>query len=104
MGTASTSSPTEQVGIGIQIKLLFSRDFKPIRNASLSLVIRIVSSGVFGLLFGAIFYGVGNSDYFEFPEVMASFGAISNLLISTMFGVAQAALTSFPQDRAVFLS
>jgi len=101
--TASTSSPTEQVGIGIQIKLLFGREFKKIRRDKLSLVIRIVSSGVFGLLFGAIFYGVGNSDYFEFPEVMASFGAISNLLISTMFGVAQAALTSFPQDRAVFL-
>ncbi|OEU13882.1 ABC2_membrane-domain-containing protein [Fragilariopsis cylindrus CCMP1102] len=33
----------------------------------------------------------------------ASFGAIANLLISTMFGVAQSSLTEFPKDRPVFL-
>uniref|UniRef100_A0A7S1FPV2 ABC-2 type transporter transmembrane domain-containing protein n=1 Tax=Corethron hystrix TaxID=216773 RepID=A0A7S1FPV2_9STRA len=34
---------------------------------------------------------------------MASFGAIANLLISTMFGVANASLMEFPKDRPVFL-
>merc|ERR1719263_1835471 len=34
---------------------------------------------------------------------MASFGAIANLLISTMFGVAQSSLMEFPKDRPVFL-
>jgi len=101
--TASKMSSVEQVGIGTQTRLLFDREFKKLKRDKLALVIRVGSSGVFGLLFGAIFYGVGRSDYVEFSEVMASFGAIANLLISTMFGVAQAALTSFPQDRAVFL-
>lgn len=34
---------------------------------------------------------------------MASFGAQSNILIGTMFGVAQSSLMEFPKDRPVFL-
>jgi len=101
--TALTSSSIEHVGIGTQSRLLFHREFKKLRRDKLALVIRIGSSALFGLLFGLIFFGVGDSDYVDYAEVMASFGGLSNLLISIMFGVAQSALVGFPQDRTVFL-
>lgn len=101
--TSLTSSSFEHVGIVTQSRLLFDREFKKLRRDKLSLVIRIGSSAVFGLLFGLIFFGVGNSDYVDYAEVMASFGGLANLLISIMFGVAQSALVGFPQDRTVFL-
>lgn len=96
-------SSIEHVGIATQTRMLFDREFKKLRRDKLALVVRIGSSAVFGLLFGMIFFGVGRSDYVDFAEVMASFGAIANLLIGIMFGVAQSALISFPQDRNVFL-
>ena len=69
----------------------------------MSFVIRIVVNLAFGLLYGSIFLNVGRSDYDYYPEVMASFGAQSNILIGTMFGVAQSSLMEFPKDRPVFL-
>ncbi len=91
--TASTAAAmTEHVGFATQIRLLFDREFKKLYRDKLAFVIRVVSNLSFGLLFGLIFFSVGRSDYVLYPEVMASFGAQSNLLISTMFGVAQSSL------------
>lgn len=36
-------------------------------------------------------------------NLQAQFGAIANLLISTMFSVAQASLLAFPSERPIFL-
>lgn len=93
----------ERVGFVTQTVLLFDREIKNLIRDKLAMVIRIGSNVAFGLLFGAIFYQVGEASYVLYPEVMASFGAISNLLISTMFGVAQSSLMEFPKDRPVFL-
>ena len=94
---------TEHVGLTIQTRLLFDRAIKQLVRDKLSFVIRIVVNIAFGLLYGSIFLGVGRSDYVLYPEVMASFGAQSNILIGTMFGVAQSSLMEFPKDRPVFL-
>jgi ABC-type multidrug transport system ATPase subunit len=94
---------TEHVGLVVQTRLLFDRAIKQLVRDKLSFVIRIVVNLAFGLLYGSIFLSVGRSDYVLYPEVMASFGAQSNILIGTMFGVAQSSLMEFPKDRPVFL-
>ena len=101
--SASASSTMEHVGFATQTRLLFDREIKKLLRDKLGFVIRVSSNTAFGLLFGFIFMNVGRSDYIAYPEVMASFGAQSNLLISTMFGVAQGSLMEFPKDRPVFL-
>lgn len=99
----STLPSMEHVTLATQTRLLFGREIKSLYRDKFSFVISVTSSTVFGLLFGLIFYRVGKSSYDEFGEVMASFGAIANLLISTMFSVAQSTLMEFPKDRPVFL-
>jgi len=100
---ASALPSIERVGLSTQLRLLFGREIKKLLRDKGSLVVRLSSAVVFGILFGLVFFNVGKSTYLEYPEVMASFGAIANLLISTMFSVAQSALMEFPQDRPVFL-
>ncbi|KAL3821921.1 hypothetical protein ACHAXA_008961 [Cyclostephanos tholiformis] len=99
----STRAVAEHVGLVVQTRLLFDRAIKQLFRDKLSFVIRIVVNLAFGLLYGCIFLSVGRSDYEYYPEVMASFGAQSNILIGTMFGVAQSSLMEFPKDRPVFL-
>lgn len=94
---------TNHVGYYVQLRLLFGREIKKLLRDKISFLITVASSASFGLLFGCIFFQVGQSPYTQYPEVMASFGALSNLLISTMFGSAQNSLTAFPRDRPVFL-
>jgi len=94
---------TQQVGFMIQTRYLFDREFKNLVRDKLAIIVRVGSTFTFGLLFGLIFLGVGRSDYVMYTEVQASFGAMANLLISTMFGVAQSSLMEFPKDRPVFL-
>eukprot|EP00567_Pseudictyota_dubia_P002639 CAMPEP_0197468362 /NCGR_PEP_ID=MMETSP1175-20131217/66043_1 /TAXON_ID=1003142 /ORGANISM="Triceratium dubium, Strain CCMP147" /LENGTH=641 /DNA_ID=CAMNT_0043004459 /DNA_START=144 /DNA_END=2069 /DNA_ORIENTATION=- len=101
--TMTAVAPMEHVGFGVQIRLLFQREIKMLLRDKLGFVVKVVSNAAFGLLFGFIFFKVGRSDYSEYAEVMASFGAQSNLLISTMFGVAEGSLVEFPRDRPVFL-
>ncbi len=93
----------QHVGFMMQTRYLFDREFKNLVRDKLAIVIRVGSTFTFGLLFGLIFLGVGRSDYVMYTEVQASFGAMANLLISTMFGVAQSSLMEFPKDRPVFL-
>ena len=67
----------ERVGFVTQTVLLFDREIKKLIRDKLSMVIRIGSNVVFGLLFGVIFYQVGEASYVLYPEVMASFGGKS---------------------------
>lgn len=101
--TDAANAKTEHVGFATQTRLLFDREFKKLFRDKFAFVIRVTSNMAFGLLFGLIFMSVGRSDYIKYPEVMASFGAQANLLISTMFGVAQSSLMEFPKDRPIFL-
>lgn len=101
--TVSTTKAIEHVGMAIQTRLLFDREIKKLRRDKLALIIKVSSSTIFGLLFGVIFFEVGKSDYVEYAEVLACFGGIANLFISTMFGVANSSLMGFPKDRPVFL-
>ena len=83
---SQTTVTIHQVGFMIQTRYLFDREFKKLVRDKLAIVVRVGSTFTFGLLFGLIFLGVGRSDYVMYTEVQASFGAMANLLISTMFG------------------
>jgi len=61
-------------GFFTQTRLLFDREIKKLVRDKMSFVVRIGSTTVFGLLFGTIFYAVGDASYLQYPEVMASFG------------------------------
>ena len=97
------ATASQHVGFVQQTRLLYGRETKNLVRDKGAIMIRISSNLVFGLLFGLIFYGIGRSGYDEPAEVQGSYGAMANLLISTMFGVAQSSLMEFPKDRPVFL-
>jgi hypothetical protein len=69
----------------------------------LLLLVRVGSTGFFGLSYGLIYYDIGSTDLSDSLNLMAVFGAVANLLISTMFGAAQSALMDLPKDQPVFL-
>merc|ERR1712194_342103 len=75
------------VGFATQIRLLFKRELRKLFRDKFGFVVKVASNLAFGQLFGFIFLGVGRSSYVLPPEINASFGAMANLLISTMFGV-----------------
>lgn len=101
--TKANLTSMERVGFMTQTRLLFGREIKKLYRDKASFIVQLSSSAVFGFLFGFVFLQVGESSYFDYPDVMASFGAIAQLLISTMFSVAQSSLQEFPRDRPVFL-
>jgi len=63
---------------------------------------RFVVNGVMGLVFAFIFFGIGDKDDEE-GGLQGHFGAICNLMISTMFGNAQPLLLTFAMERPIFL-
>lgn len=93
----------ERVHWWTQIALLFGREMKHLKRDYMSLVIRLGSTSFFGLFYGLIYLNIGKSDLNDALNVQAVFGAIANILISTMFGVAQSALMDLPRDRPIFL-
>jgi len=92
-----------RVGLRTEISLLFMREMKHLIRERASLMARIGITGCFGLFFGLIYLNIGEKDLSDPLNLQAEFGAITNLLISTMFGVAQAAMLELPKDRPVFL-
>lgn len=76
---------------------------KQVTRDKLALLVRVGSTGCFGLFYGLIYLDIGNADLSNPLNLQAVFGAVANLLISTMFGVAQSALMDLPKDRPVFL-
>lgn len=92
-----------RVGSLTEIRLLFGREMKRLHRDKLAVLVRVLSTGFFGLFYGLIYLDIGKTDLSDPLNLQAEFGAIANLLISTMFGVAQSALMDFPKDRPVFL-
>jgi ABC-2 type transporter len=68
------------------------------------IIINISITAFLALVFGLIFNRVGaNTDRADPTVVQSQLGAIINILISTMFGQSQTALTSFPAERPMFI-
>jgi hypothetical protein len=92
-----------RVGPATEIRLLFGREMKRLSRDRMAVLVRLGSIGFFGLFYGLIYLDIGKTDRADPLNLQAGFGAISTVLISTMFGVAQSALLDFPKDRPVFL-
>jgi hypothetical protein len=92
-----------KVGWPTEITLLFGREMNRLRRDKMAILVRVGSTGFFGLFYGLIYLDIGKTDLSDALNLQAEFGAIANLLISTMFGVAQSSLLDFPKDRPVFL-
>lgn len=85
-----------------QLKYLSIREFKNLKRDKGALIGRFVITTLLNLLFGWIFFGAGNYNKPDY-DFGAHFGALTNILISALFGAAQPPLLTFPLDRVVFL-
>lgn len=86
----------------LQLSYLVKREVREVLRNKIGLVMRFVVNAVMGLFFAFIFLDIGRKDN-EPGGLQGHFGAICNLMISTMFGNAQPLLLQFPLERPIFL-
>jgi ABC-type multidrug transport system permease subunit len=67
------------------------------------MIINCVLTGVLALVFGVIFYQVGEANRSDPVVVQSQVGALMNILMTTMMGQSQTALLIFTSDRPLFL-
>mmetsp|Transcript_28343 Transcript_28343/g.65720 ORF Transcript_28343/g.65720 Transcript_28343/m.65720 type:complete len:589 (-) Transcript_28343:1444-3210(-) len=90
-------------GMLTQIVMLFSREFDNISRDPSVVGARAAFSGFLGILVGVIFFEVGKTNAENQRDLQSHFGALVMVLLMGMFGTAQPALLSFPEERPVFL-
>jgi ABC-2 type transporter len=90
-------------GILTQVTFLFSREIDNLQRDVTAVGARFGLTIFLSLLVGTIFYDVGESDSSVQSNLTSHFGAIVMVLLMSMFGTAQPALLSFPEERPVFL-
>ena len=90
-------------GMGTQVSLLFQREIKNLQRDVTAVGARFGLTTFLGILIGIIFYDVGAADSAVNSNLQSHFGALVMVLLMSMFGTAQPALLSFPDERPVFL-
>lgn len=90
-------------GMLVQTSLLFKREFQNLHRDVTALGARFGLTIFLGVLIGIIFLDVGESDPGIPSNLQSRFGAMVMVLLMSMFGTAQPALLSFPEERPVFL-
>jgi hypothetical protein len=86
-----------------QVKMLFQRELVNLKRDTTAIGSRMGLTIFLGVLIGVIFLDVGETDRANFSNVQSTFGALIMVLMMGMFGTAQPALLSFPEERPVFL-
>ena len=86
-----------------QISALSYREIINTKRDVSSLMMRFGSTIFLNLLFGLIFMNAGGRDNGNITDFNSHFGAITMVLISSMFGSAQPVMLSFPFERPMFL-
>lgn len=94
---------TSHVSMMTELSLLLSREKIALVKSPLPMIINVCLTGFLALVFGVIFLGIGTSDRENSLVVQAVLGALVNILISTMMGQSQTALTIFSSERPLFL-
>ena len=89
--------------MGTQVSLLFQREIKNLQRDVTAVGARFGLTTFLGVLIGIIFYDVGTTDSAVNSNLQSHFGAMVMVLLMSMFGTAQPALLSFPEERPVFL-
>ena len=110
---ADKSKPTNQeefklphfshVSMWTELILLLQREKTALVKSPLPMIINVCLTGFLSIVFGVIFYGIGKSNREQLLVVQGVLGALVNILISTMMGQSQTALTIFSAERPLFL-
>jgi ABC-2 type transporter len=90
-------------GLLTQNGMLFMREIRNLYRDVTALGARLGITVFLSLLIGTIFLDVGNEDSGDVVNLNSQFGALVMLTLMAMFGTAQPALLSFPEERPVFL-
>jgi len=91
------------VGFFTEIKLLFGREITNLIRDTTAVGARFGLTIFLSTLIGTIFLNVGETNSENQSNLNSHFGAIVMVLLMGMFGTAQPALLSFPEERPVFL-
>ncbi len=86
-----------------QVKLLTARELERNQRDKAALIGRYGVTIFLNLLFGLIFYRAGDKDDNNPANFNSHFGALTMVLISSMFGAAQPTMLQFPFERPMFL-
>mmetsp|Transcript_28071 Transcript_28071/g.63580 ORF Transcript_28071/g.63580 Transcript_28071/m.63580 type:complete len:624 (+) Transcript_28071:148-2019(+) len=86
-----------------QYSQLGYREFFNAARDPQSLVVRFFSTILLNLLYGLIFFNAGGKDNGVQKDFNAHVGAVSILMIFSMFGSAQPVMLQFPFERPMFL-
>jgi ABC-type multidrug transport system ATPase subunit/ABC-type multidrug transport system permease subunit len=86
-----------------EINLLFRREATNFKRDTVALATKFGLTIFLGILIGVIFYDVGATSNEIQSNVQSRFGALIMCMMIGMFGTAQDALQSFPQERPLFL-
>jgi hypothetical protein len=92
-----------QAPLSIQLAMLLEREKIALVKDPASIIINASITAFLALIFGIIFYQVGAKERDDAIVVQSQLGAVVNILISTMFGQSQTALTTFPKERPMFI-
>lgn len=93
----------KKVSIMTELHYLLQREFRDIKRNPLMTVINVTITSILAVIFGLMFWDIGRKDRSEFVVVQAVLGALVNLMISTLFGQSNTAITTFARDRPLFL-
>ncbi len=104
--TTTITTTTEkgcQSSFSKQFSLLTIRELQRIKRDKMALIGRFGVTIFLNLLFGLIFYQSANQDDSDPSNFSSHIGAVTMVLISSMFGAAQPVMLQFPFERPIFL-
>ena len=101
--TAGDKFDGRHVGVGTELRLLFTREATNFRRDTTALFTKFGLTIFLGVLIGVIFLNVGATDPEVQSNVQSRFGALIICLLMGMMGPAGDALFEFPSERPVFL-
>lgn len=86
-----------------QLRQLMYREAIGITRDKVALIARTGITVFLNLLFGLIFLNAGGGDNANYDSFSAHYGAVTLVIISSMFGQAQPVMLAFPFERPMFL-
>jgi len=104
-GTRSVdpSNENNHVSTWTELVLLVKREYTSVTKSPMPMIINVSLTGFLAVVFGVIFFGIGKEDRSNALVVQGVLGALVNIMISTMMGQSQTALTMFSSERPLFL-
>jgi hypothetical protein len=95
--------PSSSRSIFIQLQYLLKREVLNIVRDKDGLIGRFAVTIFLSLLLGSIFFHIGTRNAEDPVDLSSHFGAVSFILIGSMFGAAQPSLLAFPFERPMFI-